>query len=178
MKLKKRKQPFQPPVPASEDLPIFPLPGMKIPPMPERIEEPVLPEMPEMGQKMQKPVAKKAEMPKTSPPLFIKVTKYRDILQHINNLKSYILGLRDTMDALREIQSELNKAIGLSNRTLDHINSMVGAIDSRMTAIGEPEEMLDMPGQAGPPADIEAYIKDLYNHMEKIKSELKTISPE
>ena len=55
---------------------------------------------------------------------------------------------------------------------------MVGAIDLRMTAIGEPEEMLDMPGQAGPPADIEAYIKDLYNHMEKIKSELKTISPE
>ncbi len=178
MKLKRNKKAKLPPSLPEAPVPVFPFPKMEQPEEPERAipEEFLLPKIPKQ---VPPPIKPEMKAQKQTPPLFIKVSRYKDIVQQINQLKSYILGLRDTIDALTEIQVELNNALKLANRALDHINSTAASIDARMTAIQEPDERLELPSEPGaPPSDIESCIKDLYHHMEKIKSELKSISPE
>ncbi|MCK5022980.1 MAG: hypothetical protein KAS04_02300, partial [Candidatus Aenigmarchaeota archaeon] len=46
-----------------------------------------------------------------SPPLFIKVDKYRDIVKDIRDLKSHILNMRDALDVLGDMQKEVTNGI-------------------------------------------------------------------
>jgi len=110
--------------------------------------------------------------PMDSPPLFIKLDKYREIVKEIQRLKSYSLGLRDALDALADVEAELKNGLSVAQKALDHFNSIVSLLDAkflRLQGLGDTD--IDEI-----PEDVDKYVQGLYEQMEKIKSDIKTIS--
>jgi hypothetical protein len=104
-----------------------------------------------------------------SPPLFIKIDKYRELVKHIKDLRSNALNLRDALDAITDIEKELRNGIAITQGSLDRFNSIITSLDSRLLKVGAEEDIIEVP------RDMDNYVKDLYDHVERIKHDLKTI---
>ena len=103
-----------------------------------------------------------------SPPVFIKIDKYTDIVKNLSNLKSYALSLRDALDALADIEKELTTGISIAHKALDDFNTIIAVLDSKLlraSAIRDTE--------INQPQDVDKYIKGIYEQMEKIKTDLR-----
>lgn len=129
------------------------LPELPMPPMETAVEVP--------APRQAKPV---------SPPLFIKIDKYRDVLKNVQELKSFSVGLRDAMDALAEVEHELKVGMEIANKALDRFNTLLSLLDSKLMRIEGMEE-----GEVQTPKEIDDYVKGLYDQIERIKHELRTI---
>lgn len=106
---------------------------------------------------------------KPSPPLFIKIDKYRELVQGIKDLRSHALSLRDALDAITDIEKELRNGISITQNSLDRFNSVITSIDTRLLRVGAEEEVIEVP------KEMDDYVKDLYDHVERIKHDLKVI---
>ena len=106
-----------------------------------------------------------------SPPVFIKIDKYTDIVKNLQKLKSYSLSLRDAIDALSDIEKELTTGISIANKALDDFNTIIAILDSKLLRASAIEEF-----DIGAPADVEKYIKGIYEQMDKIKTELNEMA--
>lgn len=123
--------------------------------------------------------------PKGSPPLFIKIDKYREVLRNIRNLRSYILNLRDALDVLEDMQKELANGVHIAQRTVDELNVILSSLDSfflKPQAIEHHERDEEMEEaykphhpEAPAPREVEGYVKDVYGELEKLRSQLKSI---
>jgi hypothetical protein len=114
-------------------------------------------------------------IPPQAPPLFIKVDKYREVVDNIQKLKSFALSLRDALDALADIEKELTTGITIAHKALDDFNTIISTLDSKLTRIG------DMGGgrsQESSPREIDGYVRNIYDQMNKIKTELRAVSDE
>jgi hypothetical protein len=109
---------------------------------------------------------------KPSPPLFIKIDKYRELVQNIKELRSNALNLRDALDALTDIEKELRNGIAITQSSLDRFNSIISTLDSKLLKVGAEEEIVEVP------REMDNYVKDLYDHVERIKHDLRTIKEE
>lgn len=113
------------------------------------------------------------------PPLFIKIEKYREVIQSIQQLRSYALSLRDALDALSDIERELSTGLEITHKALDKFNNILSILDVKLSRahfkgreLGEIERGI----KAQTPTEIEDYVKNLYDQMEKIRSELKGVN--
>ncbi|MFH1445207.1 MAG: hypothetical protein ABIF08_01865 [Nanoarchaeota archaeon] len=97
-----------------------------------------------------------------APPLFIKIEKYNDIVNHIKRLKSLSLGLRDALDALGEIEKEIANGVVVANRALDGLNEIVRELDIRFAKVREMEDKRT-------PKHIDDYVQRSYERVEKLK---------
>jgi len=113
-----------------------------------------------------------AHAKKPSPPLFIKIDKYRELVQSIKDLRSHALSLRDALDALTDIEKELRNGINITQSSLDRFNSIIASLDSRLLSVGAEEEIVEVP------REMDDYVRELYDHVERIKHDLKTIKEE
>lgn len=113
-------------------------------------------------------------MPTTSrgPPLFIKIEKYREVVNNLHKLKTYSLSLRDALDALAEIEKELQQGISLTHMALEKFNETIAVIDAKMTRM-TPDDTEDHPRDV---EELDKYAHELQDQMEKIRRELKNIS--
>ncbi|MEM5871416.1 MAG: hypothetical protein QW051_00935, partial [Candidatus Aenigmatarchaeota archaeon] len=85
--------------------------------------------LPELKQQVgEKPVSKPPQP--SSPPLFIKVERYREIIRAIQDLRTYILNLRDALDILKDMQREIANGIEIAHKTLDDLNIIASNLDS------------------------------------------------
>jgi hypothetical protein len=107
------------------------------------------------------------------PPLFIKIDKYKDIIQNLQRLKTYSLSLRDALDALNDIEKELKTGIELTQRAVDDFNSIIAMLDAKLIRLAGGEEG-EFEGQV--PEHMDDYIKGVYEQISKIRDELRTIS--
>ena len=107
------------------------------------------------------------------PPLFIRIDKYKELIQNLQRLKSYALSLRDALDALNDIEKELRTGIDLTQKALDDFNSIISVMDSKLIRLAGGEEG-EIEGET--PEHMDEYIKGVYDQISKIKDELKTIS--
>jgi Mg2+ and Co2+ transporter CorA len=110
-----------------------------------------------------------------SPPVFVKVDRYKELLQDIQKLRSYSLGLRDALDAMSEIEKEFKSAMELTNKVLDKVNIIISSLDMKLlkktgASHGDDDSAVK------PPAEVETYLKGIYDQVEKLKSELQTLS--
>ncbi|NIO20657.1 MAG: hypothetical protein GTN76_07940 [Candidatus Aenigmarchaeota archaeon] len=125
--------------------------------------------------------------PEGSPPLFIKVDKYRDVIRNMRNLRSYILNLRDALDVLEDIQKELANGVHIAQKTLDELNVILSSLDSfflkpniveheeREEKI-EHEEYRPRHPEAPAPREVEGYVRDVYGELERLRNQLRSIS--
>jgi hypothetical protein len=105
-----------------------------------------------------------------SPPVFIKIDKYSDIVKNLSRLKAYSMSLRDALDALADIEKELTTGISIAHKALDDFNTIISMLDSRLLRASSIKEL-----EASGPEEMDKYIKGIYNQMDKIKEELKEI---
>jgi hypothetical protein len=109
-----------------------------------------------------------------SPPVFVKVERYRELLEDIQKLRSYSLGLRDAIDAMSEIEKEFKTAMDLTNKVLDKVNIIISSLDMKLlrkTGISHDEAP-----SVKPPEEVETYLKGIYDQVDKLKTELQTLS--
>jgi hypothetical protein len=132
---------------------------------------PNLPELhvPPAGTAIEAPAPRAPPKP-AAPPLFIKIDKYRDVLKNVQELKSYSVGLRDAMDALADVEHELKVGMDIANKALDRFNTLLSLLDSKLIRIDGVE-----PSDVQTPKEIDDYVKGLYDQIERIKHELRTI---
>ncbi len=88
-----------------------------------------------------------------APPLFIKVDRYQDITGIIDRLKLQATHLRDAIDAMQELQRELNTGLELAAQALDRFAETVTAMDNKLvrfstTTDGVPDHA-DLPDDPG-----------------------------
>lgn len=105
-----------------------------------------------------------------SPPVFIKIDKYADIVRNIQRLKSTAMNLRDALDALADIEKELTTGIAISHKALDEFNSTIAMLDSRFVRATSMKEI-----ESSESEEIDGYIKGIYEQMDKIKDDLQDI---
>jgi hypothetical protein len=121
-----------------------------------------------------RPVASSAEGSEGKyPPLFIRIDKYKEIIQNLQRLKSYALSLRDALDALNDIEKELRTGIDLTQKALDDFNAIISVMDAKLVRLAGGEEA-EIGGEV--PEHMDQYIKGVYDQISKIRDELKTIS--
>jgi|GEM_PF-810697 len=153
------------------------LPGMPAPSQQQPLiedDEGIFPEpMPKQAKQLPARVHHKVpevtSATKPSPPLFIKIDKYRELVQGIKDLRSNALSLRDALDAITDIEKELRNGINITQNALDNFNSIISAIDSGLLRVGAEEDVVEVP------KEMDEYVKELYDHVERIKHDLKTI---
>ena len=180
-----------------KNMPPIPVPASSPPPLPVPIDANTLPEnspppgMPRGYQRRPPPVPR-AEPPAAaappspvpdSPPLFIKVDKYREVVKNLMEAKSFILNLRDALDALSDVQKEISNGVQVAHKTLDELNENLASLDTffirpgRVQGAAAPkpenrgieEEMIPQK----PPVD--NYVKDVYGQLERLRTQLKTL---
>jgi hypothetical protein len=131
--------------------------------------------LPEIKRPLPKPLSRPA--PSQSPPLFIKVDKYRDVVRNIRELRSYILNLRDALDVLKDMQREIANGIEIAQKTLDELNSITSSLDSFFM---KPQTM-ERPEEYGEREDLEesdevdTSMRDVYGQLEKLRAQLRAI---
>jgi hypothetical protein len=103
-----------------------------------------------------------------SPPLFIKLDKYSDIVKNLQKLKSFSLAMRDALDAVSDIEKELTSGISLAHKALDEFNHAIANLDSKVLRAHGSDTSADT-------KEIDDYIKNVYGQMERIKKELGSI---
>jgi len=170
-KQESKNQPPKPPKPPEESRSTRAHPGPDV-----RFRPPKLPPL---------RAAPQERAPSGSPPLFIKVDKYRDVLKNIRNLRSYILNLRDALDVLEDIQKEFANGVQIAQRAVDELNVILSSLDSFFLKphtiehedIDEMEEEDYSPRhpEARSPNEMETYVRDVYGELEKLRSHLKSI---
>ena len=107
----------------------------------------------------------------TSPPLFVKVDKYQNIVNNIQKLKSYSLGLRDALDALSDIEKELQNGVSVLNRALDNFNNIIALLDTKLLRVqGIEKTTVEIP------REMDEYVKGVHEQVEKIRDELSSVS--
>lgn len=111
---------------------------------------------------------------KSSPPVFVKIERYRELLEDVQKLRSYSLGLRDALDAMAEIEKEFKTAMSLTNKVLDKVNIIISSLDMKLLQKTGPS--LDTSSPIKPPEEVENYVRGIYEQIEKLKSELQSIS--
>ncbi len=124
------------------------------------------------GKKVLRSKNPETEVKSKTPPLFVKLEKYNEIIANIKTLKSYVLALRDALDALNDMEKELKRGFEVIQRAVDKINMVVANLDEKLLKLEGIERKISVE----PSKEIENYIKSLYEETEKIKEELKSLS--
>lgn len=108
-----------------------------------------------------------------SPPVFVKVERYRELLEDLQQLRSYSLGLRDALDAMSELEKEFKTAMGITHKVLDKLNIIISSLDMKLL-----RKQDESGGESSirPPPEIEEYVKGIYEQIERLKTELHSLS--
>ncbi|MEM5797968.1 MAG: hypothetical protein QW703_00235 [Candidatus Aenigmatarchaeota archaeon] len=140
----------------------IPIPVAPRPPLPPRPARPVLtPAVKEM------PKPAEPEIKGPAPPVFIKIDKYSDVVRNLNRLREGMINLRDALHMLSNAEKELQANIENVYRLLDKVADSLGFLDDVLLRAFKEKP-------AGR-EDLEGYVKELYNQIEKIKSQLRTV---
>lgn len=106
------------------------------------------------------------------PPLFIKLDKYQDVVNTLHKMKTFSLSLRDALDALGEVERELQRGIMLANKALDRFNATISELDTKISRM--PPEDDFHPEEKAELGEMEDYVKGLHHEVKKIRQSLKT----
>src|SRR3989344_3546539 len=75
---------------------------------------------------IEKPAARE---PVVSAPLFVKVEKYRETLEHLHEIKMFISGVRQLFGVLQEIENIRNDALKIFKATVQRLEKSVIEMD-------------------------------------------------
>lgn len=104
-----------------------------------------------------------------SAPLFVKVSKYNEILSNLQEMKAYIAGVKQLYHLLSEIETTREESLKLLRSTLQKVERNIVQLDSGLlrpmgTPVGQKSEQS---------RHVEESLSDLESQLESLKSELE-----
>lgn len=118
-----------------------------------------------------KPPRKREEMEPVFAPLFIKIEKYRSLLEILNDLKVTTIMIKDALASQKEIDRLKEENRSLIEASINKIDQKISSLDAEFLRPRGFREELAMPPQRT--GDLDETIGNLRSQIEKLKSELK-----
>lgn len=157
----------------------FPLAkAQKIPPvksaeLPKKEDDYRLPDEVEIVEKTVEPVSvQRTARKEGSAPLFVKVDKYNDILDSLQQTRALISGIKPVFNLLAEVEGVRKEALESLRITIQKIEKNVTILDSEMSRPGEPiigaSQMSNQDAR-----HVETSLNQLQNNLSSLKSELE-----
>ena len=170
--LEKVSQPVQN-APAPQQQPLFaprPVPQTPVARIPVQIQvqrpQPVKMEYPERYEHLQ-------ERQQQVAPVFVKIDKYRSILNSMNYLKTSMVMLKNTFTVLSELEKIRDENIRLMMDMMGKIEKRLATLDAEfLRPSGFTEEMDDLHDVEG----IESTLTDLHGQIEEMRTQLDSLA--
>jgi len=123
----------------------------------------------------ERPLVPSQETPKpTFAPLFVKIEKYRNVLDSINDLKTTIIMLKNALIVQRQIEGLRDENRKFLELAIDKIDKKVVSLDTEFLKPRGFEE--EFPPATYETEGLEGVVDDLKKQIEGLKSELKAIT--
>lgn len=142
----------------------------------EEIEEPTeeVPVEVEKPTEEKKPMQKKELKKPEFAPLFVKIDRYKSLLDTLNEIKTTVMMIKNALNVQKRIEDLRNENRGLLESAINKVDKKVLTLDSEfLRPKGYEKEFL-------PPAyeteGLDTVVDDLKKQIEGLKSELKTIN--
>ena len=110
----------------------------------------------------------------TFAPLFVKIDKYRSVLNSINDLKTTVMMIKNALGMQKQIEGLRDENRKLLELAINKIDKRILALDSEFLRPQGYEE--EFPPPAYETSGLEGVVDDLKKQIEGLKSELQTIS--
>jgi hypothetical protein len=131
------------------------------------------------------PEIQKQEIPKLTPrfaeekkptfaPLFVKIDKYRSVLNTINDLKTTVIMIKNALALQKEVEGLRDENRRMMEAAINKIDKKIVVLDSEFLRPEGFEE--EFPPQIYETEGLEGVVTDLKKQIEGLKSELQTIS--
>jgi hypothetical protein len=121
------------------------------------------------------PVAEITEIEKASfAPLFVKLDRYKSVLDTINELKSSIISIKSSLDVQKQIENLREENRQLLEGAISKVDEKILSLDSEFLRPKGFEE--EMPQPEIKTEGLQGALTDLKKQIEGLKEELKTIS--
>ena len=131
-------------------------------------------------EKREKEVEEKKEevvVPERRPafaPLFVKLERYRAVLDTINDLKTALLMVKNALNIQRQIEGLKEENRRFLEAAVRKIDKKIASLDAEFLRPAGFEE--EYPPVTYEPSGLEGVVEDLKKQIESLKSELKTIT--
>ena len=143
--------------------------------IPEMIEGEVAPEpVPVVERKEEEAVKPEMQKKSSFAPLFVKIDRYRSILNSISDLKSTLIMIKNSFMIQKEIESLRDENKKMLELAISKLDKKIITLDSEFLRPTGFEE--EFPSQIYESGGIEGVVDDLKKQIEGLKTELKTIS--
>jgi hypothetical protein len=131
------------------------------------------------------PELPKQEIPKLTPkfaeekkptfaPLFVKIDKYRSVLNTISDLKTTVIMIKNALALQKEVEGLRDENRRMMEAAINKIDKKIVVLDSEFLRPEGFEE--EFPPQIYETEGLEGVVTDLKKQIEGLKSELQTIS--
>lgn len=157
------------------------IPKDETPPLPtiEKImpTEKIIPLPPKPVEKVEKPKEIKPEREAEKPmfaPLFVKIDRYRQILNAIGYLKTTMVMIRNSLLTLNELDKAREETMKVIQEALEKTEKKMGELDAELVRPAGYHE-LEKP-EYQDVETVEATIADLKGQIEQLKSEVQSMS--
>jgi len=110
-------------------------------------------------------------------PLFIKIDRYHEILNSIESLKSILLGVRDLLNLMQQLDRIKIESETLLNKNIQEVILIISNMDKefiRPKGVSVENSVPDMHDNAGY-EKVGNYIGDLQRELDNLKSQLQTL---
>ncbi len=110
-------------------------------------------------------------------PLFVKIDRYKEILNSIENLKSILLGVRDLLNLMQQLDRMKIESETLLNKNIQEVILNISNMDKefiRPKGVSVEESAHDMHDNTGY-EKVGNYIGDLQRELDNLKSQLQTL---
>ncbi|TRZ54477.1 hypothetical protein D4Q76_02380 [archaeon] len=110
-------------------------------------------------------------------PLFIKIDRYQEILNSIENLKSILLGVRDLLNLMQQLDRIKIESETLLNKNIQEVILIISNMDKefiRPKGVSVEEFVPDMHDNMGY-EKVGNYIGDLQRELDNLRSQLQTL---
>ncbi|MCD6215934.1 MAG: hypothetical protein J7J92_02565 [Candidatus Aenigmarchaeota archaeon] len=105
-----------------------------------------------------------------SAPLFIKLSKYNEVLSNLQELKAFIAGLKQVFQILSEIEILRSEALKLMRASVQRIERNIVELD---TGLLRPPGSPEMPHSNKEIHSVEGSLSDLQKQLRSLRSELE-----
>lgn len=110
-------------------------------------------------------------------PLFVKIDRYQEILNSVENLKSILLGVRDLLNLMQQLDRIKIESEALLNKNIQEVIINISNMDKefiRPKGINVENSVPELRDNAGY-EKVGSYIGDLQRELDNLKSQLQTL---
>ncbi|MEM0473308.1 MAG: hypothetical protein QXF88_01140 [Candidatus Aenigmatarchaeota archaeon] len=136
-----------------------------------QIKQIMEPEKEDAKQEYQEPEQIRVEEP--SVPLFVKIDKYKNILDITNDIKSVLFFAKNTLAVQRQIEILVNENRKLLEDSINKLEEKIMFLDRELTKPGVYESKKT---EQQPEKEIDNVLDELRKQIESLKSDLKSIA--